>query len=312
MKKKLFVGLIALTALTVTSCTNDEVNEMIPQGKAIEFNSYLGRDAQARATELNATGLVNTGFGVYAYLHMGTASYTTANFMENIQVSGNNWGYGDAKYWPKETEAKINFLAYAPYDENASVTNGVLRYNIPTNVANQKDLVVAGAQLNQTSTSNLREQGTVDFTFYHMLSRLSFDITVTGAASATVTSASIKGDFVTSCTVDMKAVSPTTNIVEVTADNNDTNDITYSLSIYEEDKYMMIAPQTLSATVTIDYSVTYNGGATTTGTATGQLSEVTFAQGTAYKIKATVTGNQIKFNVVDVAGWGNETEVTIN
>ena len=130
MKKNFLLGFIAFAALTVTSCTNDEVNEMIPQGKAIEFNSYLGRDAQARATELNSTGLKTTGFGVYAYLHMGTADYSSPNFMENIQVSGNNWGYGDAKYWPTEDAAKIDFLAYAPYDGDASVTNGVLRYNI--------------------------------------------------------------------------------------------------------------------------------------------------------------------------------------
>ena len=35
MKKNLFVGFIAMTALTVTSCTNDEVVEAIPQKQAI-------------------------------------------------------------------------------------------------------------------------------------------------------------------------------------------------------------------------------------------------------------------------------------
>ena len=65
MKKNLFVGLIAMTALTVTSCTNDEVVEAIPQKQAIEFGTYLGRDAQARAVVTNDGNLAD--FGVFAF-----------------------------------------------------------------------------------------------------------------------------------------------------------------------------------------------------------------------------------------------------
>ena len=41
MKKNFFVGFIALTALTVTSCSNDDVVMQSPEvNKAIEFGTY--------------------------------------------------------------------------------------------------------------------------------------------------------------------------------------------------------------------------------------------------------------------------------
>ena len=49
MKKNFYVGLIALTALTVTSCSNDDVVMQSPEvNKAIEFGTYVGRDAVSR------------------------------------------------------------------------------------------------------------------------------------------------------------------------------------------------------------------------------------------------------------------------
>lgn len=48
MKQNYFIGLIACAALTMTGCSNDEIN--VPQqsqgNNAIEFSTYLGRNAQ--------------------------------------------------------------------------------------------------------------------------------------------------------------------------------------------------------------------------------------------------------------------------
>ena len=70
MKKNFYLGFIALTALTVTSCSNDDVVMQSPDvNKAIEFGTYLGRDAQSRGTIMNGAALMaeNAGFGVLAY-----------------------------------------------------------------------------------------------------------------------------------------------------------------------------------------------------------------------------------------------------
>lgn len=155
MKKNLFVGFIALTALTVTSCTNDEVVEAIPQKQAIEFGTYLGRDAQSRGTELTSANIAD--FGVFAY-YTGQEYWTpiipktpapnaeegeenattsapswTPNFMYNQQVSatrndGNiTWSYSPLKYWPTTKNDKITFFAYAPYakDNNGISSNSL-------------------------------------------------------------------------------------------------------------------------------------------------------------------------------------------
>ena len=190
MKKNLFVGLIAMTALTVTSCTNDEVVEAIPQKQAIEFGTYLGRDAQARAAELNNSGLQTNGFGVFAsYTEEGDwAASKVINYMYNQKVtysSSLGWTYSPKKYWPTNQGDKISFWAYAPY---ATGDNGItmntaagdddvpgLTYTLTKEkLATQADLTTDVA-MNVTKAATADPDGshrTIDFTLRHELTRV--------------------------------------------------------------------------------------------------------------------------------------------
>ena len=72
MKQNYFMGLIACAALTMTGCSNDEINapQQSQGNNAIEFSTYLGRNAQgSRGTETNDASIKseNGGFGVLAY-----------------------------------------------------------------------------------------------------------------------------------------------------------------------------------------------------------------------------------------------------
>ena len=195
MKKNLFVGFIAMTALTVTSCTNDEVVEAIPQKQAIEFGTYLGRDAQARGV---VTGGENdfTQFGVFAFYTNGTSwasakSTATPNFMYNQAVNWNSnletpaWEYTPKKYWPTTYDDKITFFAYAPM---ASTSNGIVisdnetdgtptvTYTIdPKNLEKMADFV-ADALIDQTrqSSEETLDNANEDVTFVlnHELTRV--------------------------------------------------------------------------------------------------------------------------------------------
>ena len=321
MKKNFLLGFIAFAAMAVTSCTNDEINEFIPQDQAIEFSTYVGRDAQSRGveTDLDYLKLAEKGFNIFGYLYTSTPGYnadpiTGPNFFtgEKVTFQSSEWNYGPKKFWPKETTVKIDFLAYGPSGVG-TVENGVLTFNMvnDTDASKQIDLVVAEAELEQTSTTG-RPQGTVAFNFKHMLSRLGFAIEVEGAESATVTSVTFASSMNTSCTVDMKKDGSSGNNL-TTIPTGGAADKSYNLTISGENKYMFIVPQTLaSASVTINYEVTYPGSITTTGTATGSLpANSVFAQGTAYQIKATVTGNAIVFTA-SVAPWSDpETPVTV-
>lgn len=86
MKKTLFPGLIALAALTMTSCSNDENMLSIPQDNAIEFGTYIGRDAQTKGVVLNNGNLLD--FGVFASYTSGAewTGLATPNFMYDQKV----------------------------------------------------------------------------------------------------------------------------------------------------------------------------------------------------------------------------------
>ena len=75
--KKISLFLLFLMALMVMSCSKDETSMSISQESAIEFATYVGRDAQTRAsvTDLAALQAADVGFGVFAYYtEIGRAS----------------------------------------------------------------------------------------------------------------------------------------------------------------------------------------------------------------------------------------------
>lgn len=124
MKKNYIMGVIACAALTMTSCSNDEIGgNNTKQGDPIEFGVYLGRDAQgSRGTIITTDNL--TKFGVSAYLEMAD----TPDFMYNQEViksADGSWTYSPVKYWPTmKTEGYkahfISFYAYAPHTNDAN------------------------------------------------------------------------------------------------------------------------------------------------------------------------------------------------
>lgn len=122
MKKFFLFGIIAFAALSVTSCTKDEVIEIMPQ-EAIEFGTYLGHDVQSRGVVLGNSNF--NQFGVFASYTDGVwTPNSPINFMFNqvVNKSGNNWTYSPLKYWPADQSYKVSFFAYAPY---AASDNGI-------------------------------------------------------------------------------------------------------------------------------------------------------------------------------------------
>lgn len=126
MKKFFLFGIIAFAALSVTSCTKDDVIEIMPQ-EAIEFGTYLGHDVQSRGVVLDNTNFRQ--FGVFASYTDGVwTPNSPINFMfnqvVNKEVNNNNitWTYSPLKYWPADQSYKVSFFAYAPY---AASDNGI-------------------------------------------------------------------------------------------------------------------------------------------------------------------------------------------
>lgn len=154
MKKFYFWSLIALAALSMTSCSQDETLEARPQENAIEFSTYLGRDIETRGTVLSDANLANMGvFASYTGQSAWKDDIRSFNFMFNQKVDydGANWTYSPIKYWPTTKNDKISFWAYAPYvsspvkaisivSTNASVGVPQIKYTLTAdNLAEAED-----------------------------------------------------------------------------------------------------------------------------------------------------------------------------
>ena len=204
MKKSKLFGMAAMAAMMLGSCSTDEVvNDYSPEN-AIQFGTYVGRDAVSRAHVIEVDELAKEGFGVFAYYtdESDFANTSTPNFMYNQEVKGKSstdgignttystteWEYSPLKYWPNEANDKVTFFAYAPYDKNVDGTNNayinlsentvagvpaITTYLVSPNLSEQVDLLYA------TPIKNVTKQainGNVKFSFKHALSRIGFKV----------------------------------------------------------------------------------------------------------------------------------------
>lgn len=201
MKKNL-LGWLAMAAMLVgTGCSTDEVVNDFSQGNAIQFGTYVGRDAQARGSVITTDGGTTnslastalTSFGVFAYytdnggLDLSTLSLKP-NFMYNQDVNkttytsgtdnvaySTGWKYEPIKYWPNESTDKLSFFAYAPYESGKEWNGAQIDITIADDVTNQVDYLVASTN----NTIDLTKQTVgekVTFTFGHALSRVGFKV----------------------------------------------------------------------------------------------------------------------------------------
>lgn len=204
MKKSKLFGMAAMAAMMLGSCSTDEVvNDYSPEN-AIQFGTYVGRNAESRATVIDDTKLGTDGFGVFAY-YTGKETFASStvypNFMYNQCVKKDTqkgWVYEPVKYWPNtntDTEShKISFFAYAPWDANQAddgdpnttetnytnlnlISNDAtgsptVSYLVDTDVTKQVDLLYAKV----IDATKQAVDGNVKFVFSHALSRIGFKV----------------------------------------------------------------------------------------------------------------------------------------
>lgn len=193
MDKKVFMGIAAMAALTLVSCSSDDLDSFSDnssKNEAISFDGYLGRSAVAvngsRGSVLNKDSLQNftpEGFGVFGYHNTTVHGSETeqpfnANLFNNQQVTYKNlkWTYSPLKFWP--SEGHIDFLAYAPYNVGTVDNKYCLDFTVSQTITEQKDLLWAKTE-DQTMANN---SGTnkVTFNFKHALSRLGYTVKLYG------------------------------------------------------------------------------------------------------------------------------------
>ena len=345
MYKKFFMGIAAVAALTLVSCSSDDLNSLSDnssKNEAISFDGYLGRSAVAvngtRGSVLDKPALQNSteGFGVFSK-YTGTASFPNFD-NQKVTWQGTKWTYSPLKFWP--TQGQIDFFAYAPFVENKTLNNASFEFAVAADVAKQTDLLWANAK-GQEKT----DKEPVTFTFNHALSRLGYTVKLygnyssedaTNKATFKLNQITLAGSadgnkpaFYKTATIDLSKAPSEGPWSNQSSDKQKFDwvstpyDLTSTVA-YNPDKdnnYLFVIPQNFSEKignvenpdklyVIVEYTITYKDGKTQINKVYKQLKQ-NFKQGKAYMLNLTI-GLPIEFDVDVVTGWIEDENDKIN
>lgn len=342
MYKKFFMGIAAMAALTLVSCSSDDLNSLSDnssKNEVISFDGYLGRSAVSvngsRGSELKIDGLKGAtgGFGVFGNYKNAEGLEFGSNLFDNEKVYWSSspepakWKYDNTKYWP--TEGHIDFLAYAPYDSKQVLKdNQKLDFTVSSTVTDQKDLLWANA------ANKIKNDNPVKFTFNHALAKIGYSLKQKEAyTNTTIKVTSIKlvgsgntGAFYTSGTIDLSKENKGKNLWTIADDvakqNFDwftgnqelKNDAANNAANYN----LFVIPQDFSSTATdklfvvVEYTVQTGETAELMNKVSKPIT-TTFEQGKAYMINLTIGLTPIEFDA-EVTGWdpANGTPIDID
>ena len=333
MYKKFFMGIAAMAALTLVSCSSDDLNSLSDnssKNEAISFDGYLGRSAVAvngsRGSVLDNTTLPSKGFGVFGnYTSTKTEDVAFGpNLFNNVKVTGTTsaggttWTYSPKKYWP--TEGHIDFLAYAPHVADKTLTgSSSIEFTVAEDVTKQEDLLWAKAE-KQTKEAN-SGANKVKFTFNHALAKIGYSLKQKEAydkATITVTSIKLvgsdpKGAFYTKGTIDLSKETNDKNLwaldENVAKQNFDwlSSDKVLTTDIAKSDNNLFVIPQDFSGatngqlSVVVAYTVKTDGTAELKNKVTKTIT-ANFVQGKAYMINLIIGLTPIEFEAT-VDDW---------
>lgn len=346
MDKKFVMGIAAMAALTLVSCSSDDLDSFSgdsSKNEAISFDSYLGRSAVAvngtRGSVKTINNLQTDGFGVFGYqnssaTHSATESFD-ANLFNNQKVTYDNtnskWTYTPLRFWP--TQGHIDFLAYAPYGAGTFENTYQLKFDVSETIADQIDLLYAKADDKTKDNIPTADKNKVKFQFAHALSRLGYTAKLSGdySSNATFTLDKItlagsadekKNAFYTSGTLDL---SKEKNAQDFWKGSDDKRNYTWSpaksVTVKPEDtkcsnpNYLFVIPQDFSKTeagadqlyVIVTYTIKYDGVTEPIKNTVYKQLIKKFEPGTAYVINLTL-GLPIEFDAT-VTEWGNDNSI---
>lgn len=286
MYKKIFMGIAAVAALTLVSCSSEDWNSLSDnssKNEAISFDGYLGRSAVSvngsRGSVIDKAELqkVTGGFGVFGNYKEAVGEEFGSNLFNNVPVTYSSkdvkWTYSPVKYWPQQ--GHIDFLAYAPYADGTTLkadgttlkNTSCIDFIVEGEVAKQKDLLWANAK-NQTKAIISGTDKKVKFQFAHALSRLGYtvklnnDYTVTTIKLKKITLAGstdgTKEAFYTKGTIDLSKETKAEKLWEIPTSATKQNfdwfsgdqKVTSTSAGNPETEYLFVIPQDFSQKTT--------------------------------------------------------------
>lgn len=222
--KKSILLMCALAAVCLSSCDKNDTTVPANDG-AVRFTSGITATPGTRATiDTDGNSLWEKGdpVGIYMLTH---DTYTVTGGAGNVPYTADMAGAATAFtatgadiYYPMDDAARVDFLAYHPY--NAAVAG----FDYPVNLAQQTpqtaiDLMTAHADKQGAGYAKADgAAGTaVDFAFAHRLVKLVMNVTTDASVRGTIASVSIKG-MNTTASFDLTTgtLSAAANITDIT------------------------------------------------------------------------------------------------
>ena len=304
MKKTLF-AIMAIAALAA-SCNKADVIETAP-GQAIDFGAPFVDNA-TKATDPTYSGTAELkAFNVYGTV-TGTAG--TVNIFDGVAVTGTvgatEWSY-DAQYnqyWIPGASYK-----FAAVVDATSVTLG--DYDMPSALTyateSQKDMLYAEATV-ANATAN---QGVVNFTFNHLLSKAQFTVTsnAQGGYYHSVTGIKVSNFETGTYTINGGTWAGTTakDIVFGAVEKVTSTDTDGKTNATQ----MLLIPNAETFNVTFTVDLYKNDVKLGTETKTIAV-ENDLMKGNAYNFTIDCeVGAPIKFTVTNDPAWAEQTDVTV-
>ena len=295
--KRIF--LVALAAIGMTACMQDEVVE-IANGGAIAFdNAFVGN--ATRAESVTTANL--DAFKVWGYV--GTPSGVV---FDGTEVKGGNgiWKYDGTQYWMPNNP--YWFAAVAPVlDENAGASwefameDGQSPRTLTFNTDGKTDLVYAHKEVAAADTYN-----NVAFQFEHLLSKVKFSFTTNLPTGNVVSIKDLKITTVATANIDLNDKVWTPGNAELV--------LTPALTNLATEEYFIVP-----ATCKVEFDVVIKVGDVTVynQSKTATLAADSFVMGHAYNLCAEINPNtlaldEIVFNVDKVTDWEGPHSETID
>lgn len=351
--KKSYLILAAVAGLFASCAQNEDLVQIVDEPVEIGFvNGFVNN--VTRAELLNGWFTTDGNqFGVYGF--KGTDQLFGSNTAAEAvtwEASKSDWTHPTVRFWDKSAD-NYAFYAYAPLAATHTFSADK-KYSF-TGISLIKDITEANADLaistpltGQKWDGNCTTTGTaghgvghVEFTFNHILSKLSFKVkTDVEASVATIKLNKIDLDFPTATSVSWAqtaatAVAGATTFTGYTAKdavNTTTGEIDYTkyeTSVFDgtfgdltstaqeptDSKTFIVAPVNTTQTthefgVKVEYTITYADSKIETAKATGVIS-YSPAQNTYQVVIININPAAIEFCVKEINNWTPATDTTI-
>jgi hypothetical protein len=222
-----------------------------------------------RSTIVEASSFYNS-FGVSAYSFSDSWNDSnTPNLMYNKEMTTNGDFYvSEADYWPNS--GKVRFYAYAPYENthvrmyshSSDAGAPKLSYTVPSNVAEQQDLLVASS-----SDVDAPQENPYSLTFNHVLTAVKFAVGDMKAGTIQkITISGVYGSGIYDFNTGAWATSGSTSSYSVNP-NFVTDGTSQNIIVTDNELTMLMMPQTLGPNAQIAVTYKFQDGSINTLTA---------------------------------------------